>query len=551
MASSEQNTPTSGAAQSISTLRLNSESMPEQEFLQQAAQRLGMEFCETLENTYGSLEFASQVSAHFARSKLVIGLGKVNGVMKVATSQPLDTSVFDDLADVLDVPLDLMLAPSNEILRVISETYQKDTTAVTRVLDEIEGTNIDGIARELETITDLMDMATSAPVIKLMNHILLQAIQLRASDIHIQPYEQRLVIRFRIDGVLYDRMTPPKKIQDALISRVKVMAEMDIAERRLPQDGGTSVLIGDREVDMRISSVPTSFGERIVIRLQDKSADIYSINKIGLSALDLEMLGRYIRYTHGILLVTGPTGSGKTTTLYSMLKEINSSEKNIITVEDPIEYLLPGISQIQVSDKKGLTFARGLRSIVRQDPDIIMVGEIRDLETARIAIQASLTGHLVLSTLHTNDSAGAVTRLLDLGVEPYLVASSLIGVVAQRLVRMVCPHCRRPIEAPREELQELDIDVAASGNIQFYTGEGCDECMNTGFKGRTGIYEVLPIAEEVKNQIVEHASATEIKKAAMRRGLVTLRMEGKQKILDGLTTADEVIRVTQREAFLM
>ena len=263
------------------------------------------------------------------------------------------------------------------------------------------------------------------------------------------------------------------------------------------------------------------------------------------------MLSRYIRYTHGILLVTGPTGSGKTTTLYSMLKEINSPEKNIITVEDPIEYLLPGISQIQVSDKKGLTFARGLRSIVRQDPDIIMVGEIRDLETARIAIQASLTGHLVLSTLHTNDSAGAVTRLLDLGVEPYLVASSLIGVVAQRLVRLVCPHCRRPIEAPLEELQELDIDAAQSGSVQFHTGAGCEQCMNTGFKGRTGIYEVLPITEEVKNQIVDRASATEIKKAAMRRGLVTLRMEGRQKVLEGQTTADEVIRVTQREAFLL
>ena len=540
----ERNTP-------LGDLRLSSESMPEQDFLRQAAERLAMEYRETLTDTHGSLEFASRVSAHFARSKLVIGLGKVNGVMTVATSQPLDTAVFDDLADLLDVPLDMILAPSNEILRVISETYQKDTTAVTRVLDELEDTNIDGIARELEKITDLMDMATSAPVIKLMNHILLQAIQLRASDIHIQPYEQRLVIRFRIDGVLYDRMTPPKKIQDALISRVKVMAEMDIAERRLPQDGGTSVLIGDREVDMRISSVPTSFGERIVIRLQDKSADIYSIDKIGLSQGDLAMLSRYIRYTHGILLVTGPTGSGKTTTLYSMLKEINSPEKNIITVEDPIEYLLPGISQIQVSDKKGLTFARGLRSIVRQDPDIIMVGEIRDLETARIAIQASLTGHLVLSTLHTNDSAGAVTRLLDLGVEPYLAASSLIGVVAQRLVRLVCPHCRRPVEAPREELQELDIDAAQSGNVQFYTGAGCDECMNTGFKGRTGIYEVLPIGEEVKNQIVDHASATEIKKAAMQRGLVTLRMEGRQKVLDGLTTADEVIRVTQREAFLL
>ncbi len=551
MSSSERNTPVDGAARSLGKLRLNSESMPEQEFLRQAAERLGMEFCETLEHTYGSLEFASRVSAHFARSKLVIGMGKVNGVMKVATSQPLNTTVFDDLSDLLDMPLDMILAPSNEILRVISETYQKDTTAVTRVLDEIEDTNIEGIARELEQVTDLMDMATSAPVIKLMNHILLQAIQLRASDIHIQPYEQRLVIRFRIDGVLYDRMTPPKKIQDALISRVKVMAEMDIAERRLPQDGGTSVLIGDREVDMRISSVPTSFGERIVIRLQDKSADIYSLGKIGLSERDFAMLGRYIRYTHGILLVTGPTGSGKTTTLYSMLKEINSPEKNIITVEDTIEYLLPGISQIQVSNKKGLNFARGLRSIVRQDPDIIMVGEIRDLETARIAIQASLTGHLVLSTLHTNDSAGAVTRLLDLGVEPYLVASSLIGVAAQRLVRLICPHCRKPMDAPREELQELDIDEAHSGNIQFYTGEGCEECMNTGFKGRTGIYEVLPITEEVKNQIVDRASATEIKKAAMRRGLVTLRMDGKQKILDGLTTADEVIRVTQREAFLL
>ncbi len=383
-----------------------------------------------------------------------------------------------------------------------------------------------------------------------MNTIMFEALKIRASDIHLQPFADRLQVRYRIDGILYDSKRIPKKVQDALISRVKVMGKMDIAERRLPQDGRTSVKIGDGEVDIRISSVPTSYGERIVFRLLDKSARLYELGEIGLTKSNEAKLLELIACSHGIILVTGPTGSGKTTTLYASLAELNSEEKMIITIEDPIEYNLDSISQIQVSNKKGLTFAAGLRSLLRQDPDVMMVGEIRDQETAGIAVQAANTGHLVFSTLHTNDSAGAVTRMIDLGVEPYLVSSSLIAVIAQRLVRVICPRCKEPHDPADSELKALGYTRDQLPHGHLFHGRGCDACLGRGLYDRTAIYEVLMINEVIRDQVISRTSASVIKQLAVESGhLQTLRMDGALKVLEGTTTMEEVFRVTQMDVF--
>jgi general secretion pathway protein E len=382
--------------------------------------------------------------------------------------------------------------------------------------------------------------------------LLFQALKLRASDIHLQPYVDRLQVRMRIDGLLYDTEAIPKKAQEAIISRVKVMGKMDIAERRLPQDGRASIRIGEGDVDVRISTIPVQYGERVVFRILDKTAKVYSLGQIGLSDDNRATLERYIQYSHGIIFVTGPTGSGKTTTLYAALQKINAPSLNILTIEDPVEYNLEGISQVQVNTKKGLTFAAGLRSFLRQDPDVMMVGEVRDTETADIAIRAALTGHLVFSTVHTNDSASTVTRMLDIGVEPYLVSSSVLLVIAQRLVRTVCKHCRgyqEPDEKIRYALEDLGLSQDDLVDGRYAAGAGCDECFHSGYAGRTAIYEVLPIDPVVQEQIVNKTSASQIKKGAIERGLKTLRMDGIQKFRAGLTTPDEVVRVTQRDVF--
>jgi general secretion pathway protein E len=378
--------------------------------------------------------------------------------------------------------------------------------------------------------------------------LLFQALKLRASDIHLQPYIDRLQVRMRIDGVLYDTEAIPKKAQEAIISRIKVMGKMDIAERRLPQDGRASIRIGDGDVDVRISSVPVQNGERVVFRILDKTTKVYSLDQIGLNEGDRKTIKRYINYSHGIIFVTGPTGSGKTTTLYACLDEINSPDLNILTIEDPVEYNLDGISQVQVNTKKGLSFSAGLRSFLRQDPDVMMVGEVRDNETADIAIRAALTGHLVFSTVHTNDSASTVTRMLDIGVEPYLVSSSVLLVIAQRLVRTICPSCKTTLDQIDEKwkfnLEDLRLTPDQFPNGIHY-GRGCHECFNSGFAGRTAIYEVMPIDAVIQEQIVNKASASEIKRGAIQRGLRTLRMDGIEKLLAGITTPEEVLRVTQ------
>jgi general secretion pathway protein E len=378
-----------------------------------------------------------------------------------------------------------------------------------------------------------------------VNHILSQSIKARASDIHIEPYQDSFKVRYRVDGILYDLLTPPKWIQPALTSRIKVMAKLNIAEKRLPQDGRFEVKIGQQLIDVRTSTLPTSFGERVVMRLLNKSSSIFQLSEIGLSPKQLRQVGDLVKAPNGIILVTGPTGSGKTTTLYSILSTINKPDINIITIEDPVEYQLKGISQIQVNTKIDLTFARGLRSIVRQDPDVILVGEIRDRETAEIAIQSSLTGHLVFSTLHTNDSASAITRLVDIGVEPFLISSSVSAVIAQRLVRVLCDHCKEPYK-PDMTLQTLGVRPDRLRNYTFYRAKGCDQCFHTGYRGRIGIYEIMIMGHKLKTMIQRTFDAYQIKQEALKLGLVTLRRDGIEKVLRGITTIEEVVRVTQK-----
>jgi general secretion pathway protein E len=423
---------------------------------------------------------------------------------------------------------------------------------VEETMDGLREDDILAEAAAIDESEDLLATANKAPIIRLVNMVLFQALKMRASDVHFQPFPDRLQVRYRIDGVLYDMEAPPKKVQDAILSRLKVMGNMDIAERRLPQDGRASVKLGDAEVDIRISSVPTSTGERIVLRLLDKSARLYALEEIGFEPDNLRVVEQYIKYNHGILLVTGPTGSGKSTTLYAALQKVNSTQLNVITLEDPIEYQLDGISQIQINEKKGLTFAMGLRHLLRQDPDIMMVGEVRDVDTARIAIQAALTGHLVYSTLHTNDAASTVTRLVDIGLEPYLVASSLICVIAQRLVRRICPECRyqaEPTDEDHFDLKSIGLEIEQFEDGKIWKGRGCPSCFNTGYTDRTGIYEVLPIDDRIKDQVMDRVNSTVIKRESIERGCRTLRMDGAQKVVRGITTPAEVLRVTQLDAF--
>ncbi|MBU4001075.1 MAG: type II secretion system ATPase GspE, partial [Proteobacteria bacterium] len=386
--------------------------------------------------------------------------------------------------------------------------------------------------------------ASDAPIIKLVNGILVKAVNDGVSDIHIEPYQDSFKVRYRVDGILYDLLAPPKRIQAALTSRIKVMAKMNIAEKRLPQDGRIDVKIGNQEIDIRVSTIPTSFGERVVLRLLNKSSSLIGLPELGLSPERLSILEKLVKSPNGIILVTGPTGSGKTTSLYAILSSLNKPDINIITIEDPVEYRLRGISQIQVNPKIDLTFAKGLRSIVRQDPDIILVGEIRDRETAEIAVQSALTGHLVFSTLHTNDSASAITRLVDIDVEPFLIASSVLGVVAQRLIRTLCQFCKEPFTPDDFAIESLGLAPDQAKDAVFYRPKGCPQCVHTGYKGRIGIFEIMVMESNLKSLILRNFDANRIKQEALKNKMVTLREDGLEKIFKGITSMEEVIRVT-------
>jgi general secretion pathway protein E len=426
-------------------------------------------------------------------------------------------------------------------LSLIYESGSKQSSQIMETMgDEMD---LDHAAQALNQPEDLLGSNDDAPIIRLINALFTEAIKEQASDIHIEPYENRLVVRFRVDGVLREVLTPPRNVSSFLVSRIKVMAQLDIAEKRIPQDGRISLKVGNRPVDVRVSTLPSSYGERVVLRLLDKQAGRLDLEHLGMSK---KLLGQVdpgvIRRPHGIFLVTGPTGSGKTTTLYAALSRLNTQSRNIVTVEDPIEYYLDGIGQTQVNNKVDLTFARGLRAILRQDPDVVMVGEIRDLETAQIAVQASLTGHLVMSSLHTNTAIGSISRLRDMGVEPFLLSSSLIGVLAQRLVRTLCPYCKKPYTASQQELELLEKSDA--GEVRIYSADGCEKCNNHGYIGRTGIYELITIDENLRNMI--HKGSGEIEMLSHARKFTdSIRQDGMKRVLDGDTSIDEIIRVTQ------
>jgi general secretion pathway protein E len=429
---------------------------------------------------------------------------------------------------------------------MINIAYQQRSGEAQTLIESLDRSEVLSDLQSLVGREDLLDVAGRAPVIRLVNLMLFEAVKGGASDVHIQPYEERLVVRFRIDGVLFDAFAVPKPLQEEVVSRIKVVGKMNIAEKRLPQDGRATVQVGDRRIDLRIASLPGSHGERVVLRLLDKSARLYTLPEVGMDDQVLVQFRDIIRMEHGLILVTGPTGSGKSTTLYAALQEINSRDRNVVTLEDPIEYQIDGISQTQINTKKGLTFAAGLRSVLRQDPDIIMVGEIRDEETAVMAIQSALTGHLVFSTLHTNDAASAVTRLLDLGIEPYLISSSLLAVLAQRLVRKICSECCQEYPTSNQDVEFLKQGNDRCAAEKLKRGRGCPNCRETGYRGRLGLFELLTIDEHVRAKIQQRANASEIRDKGLARDMQLLRDDGVAKILRGLTTVEEVSRVTVR-----
>jgi len=534
---------------------LNCPYFTEDAVLKLFAEALGWEYLAEIPAKLVPVEFIEAVPATYAQHHFLIGIKREtdDGELTVVLSKPLDANALDNVSKMTGLPVRAAISTRTAITAVIDVAYEQRSTVIEEVAEELDQQNLDQLVDEVSASDDLLNVVNRPPVIRLVNDILFRALQLRASDIHVHPYETKVQIRYRIDGILYDVLSLNRNVLPLIVSRIKVMAGMDIAERRLPQDGRCSVRLGQREVDLRISTVPTSYGERSVLRLLDKSTGLFTLNELGMWEDDLERFDSLLHHSHGVIFVTGPTGSGKSTTLYASLNRLNSSEKNVITIEDPIEYQLEGISQIQVASKKGMTFATSLRHVLRQDPDVIMVGEVRDIETARMAIQSSLTGHLVFSTLHTNDSAGAVSRLLDLGVEPYLASSSLIAILAQRLVRKVCPDCKKATEPAARDLRALgllgngDGAPAPRNSEEFFVGAGCEKCFQTGYRGRTGIYELLLISEQIQDMIYRRETAGAIKRNALEGGMQTLRMDGARKALAGITTVSEVLRVTQAD----
>ncbi len=479
----------------------------------------------------------------FVKKRLLLPLCEEGDKILVALSNPLDLDALDEARAFLKREIQEILSSQQTLEEAIELCYhQKDNEAKELIaslhqagdksLDEGEG-------------YDLLEQSAGSPVIRMLNAMLLEAIQQGASDVHFEPMENGTSVRYRIDGVLQMRHAPSREFQSQLITRIKVMAQLDIAEQRLPQDGRIKLKMGKREIDFRVSTVPVVFGERIVLRILDKSNVMVGLNKIGMRPAILEAFQHQISLSEGIVLVTGPTGSGKTTTLYSAISEINSSEMNIMTIEDPVEYKLQGMAQIGVNPKIDLNFATGLRHILRQDPDVIMIGEIRDKETAEIAIQAALTGHLVLSTLHTNDAPSALTRLVDMGIEPYLLSSSVVGVLAQRLVRMICPDCRTSYTPSERELADLGISQDRLKDGQLFKGAGCSSCFGSGYKGRCGIYELMPVTSAIKRQLLKSADSVELQKVAATEGMCNLREEGAHLVLAGISSSAEVLRVTR------
>jgi general secretion pathway protein E len=530
----------------IGEILIRLKAISEADLLKALSLQFGLTFLPALPSEGLVIDFTEQVPIQFLKKYKMVPIVTAEKAF-LAVNDPLLFQPMDDLRLLLALNgTEVVLAPHSAIVSTINFAYDMRDTSAEQVIQGLHEEDTDLIISEIEETGDLLDDTSDAPIIKLVNLMLSQAVKDRASDIHIEPSQNRLKIRYRVDGILYDMLSPPKHIQSALVSRIKIMAKMNIAEKRLPQDGRIEVKIGDKNIDIRVSTIPIAFGERVVLRLLDKTSILLKVSDLGMPQERLKEFDRLIHSPYGIILVTGPTGSGKTTTLYAALSTINTTDINIITIEDPIEYQLEGVGQIQVNPKIDLTFANGLRSIVRQDPDVILVGEIRDLETAEIAIQSALTGHLVFSTLHTNDSASAVTRLIDMGIEPFLVTSSVIAILAQRLVRTLCPACKEAHIPDEESLQNIGIASEMISGKTVYRGGGCSSCLKTGYRGRTGIFEMMMLTDAVKNLILKTSDANAVKRAAVEQGMVTLRQDGAAKVLAGVTTIEEVFRVTQQ-----
>lgn len=480
------------------------------------------------------------LSKEYCRSHKIFPIGRSGEVLKVAMEDPLDIMLIDEVKLKTGLKIDVCVAFGTEIIQAMDRVFGPESSFE----ELIKSTDLSQFSSEEEIeVSKLQRLAEEAPIVKLIDLLIMQALKERASDIHIEPEESSMRVRYRIDGVLHEVSSVPKHLQAAMISRTKIMSDLNIAEKRVPQDGRFKVYMEGGPVDVRVSTFPTIYGENIVMRLLEAKSILLGLEEIGFQPKAFERFKELVVKPHGIILVTGPTGSGKTTTLYSVLNTLNSPEKNIITVEDPVEYRLAGIRQSQVNVKAGLTFAAGLRSILRQDPDIVLVGEIRDFETVEIAIHAALTGHLVFSTLHTNDAASTITRMIDMGVEPYLIVSTLIGIAAQRLVRNICSKCKTGYKIQADVLKDLGVTIKEK-ELTVYKGNGCDNCHNTGYKGRIGIFELMVISEKIRQAIVDKKSAMDITKIAQSEGMQSLREDGLQKVLDGITTVEEVLRVT-------
>jgi len=531
----------------LGAILINQKAITEANLLEALSIQFGLNYKTHLPSENLNIGFVNEIPIQFLKQYKLVPVITSDKTF-IATNDPLSFQPMDDLRSLLEADdIEIILASSAEIIKCINFVYDMKSDSAEQVIQNMNEDDTDLIISEIEMIGDLLEDTSDAPVIRLVNLMVSQAVKERASDIHIESSQNRLKIRYRVDGILYDKLTPPKHIQSTLISRIKIMAKMNIAEKRLPQDGRIETRIADKNIDIRVSTLPTAFGERMVLRLLDKTNVLLQVSDLGMPQGLETQFDQIINSAYGILLVTGPTGSGKTTTLYSALSSINKPDINIITIEDPIEYQIDGISQMQVNNKIDLSFSKGLRTIVRQDPDVILVGEIRDLETADISIQSALTGHMVFSTLHTNDAASAVTRLIDMGIEPFLVTSSVIAILAQRLVRIICPDCREPYIPDEQSLKNIGLTRKMFAGGPVYRGKGCPRCMNTGYHGRCGIFELMLLDDPIKSLILQTSDANSIKnKAIEHNGMVTLRQDGAQKVLDGITTIEEIFRVTQQ-----
>ena len=514
-----------------------------EEVLKALSYQMGMPYLQTLNKQEIPTALVANLSISYAKQYEIVPIDETPIHVVVAVSDPLNHAPVDDLRIMYGKDIQFVIAPPQEIQDAINDVYERSTSIIKEVEDEDQDIHYD-----LEQAQDLLEASEEeAPIIRLVNSLLFRAVKEKASDIHIEPYEKEVNVRLRKDGVLHDVLKPPKKFQAGIISRIKVMAALNIAEKRLPQDGRIKIRIGGKEIDIRVSTVPVGFGERVVMRLQDSSNVLLDLDQLGFTPESLTKINELIKYSYGIVLVTGPTGSGKSTTLYSCLARMDTKEKNILTIEDPVEISMKGIGQVQVNSKIELTFANALRSFLRQDPDIIMVGEIRDRETAEMAIHASLTGHLVLSTLHTNDAPGSIPRFIDMGVEPFLVASSIVGIIAQRLIRKLCVHCREGRQYSDAEIQAYGFVSELFKGKKIYRAKGCEHCNHTGYSGRSVIHELFVITDESRALVVQNVDSTILKKQAVKDGMITIRDDGIRKILEGVTSIDEVLRVTQED----